>query len=243
LGDFRTANGSYTDLSGRTAKVRDLLSANKDGDTSVASISAGLNVTVRFVGNDVAVEEGDFELPPGEDRVPAKGHYIALWVRDGQRWKLDSMQERPIAAVVDSNLPASLDAFVGQWSGEENKIAIQVSAKWDANRRFLSRRIAMTAGKASTVGTQTIGWDPISRQIRSWTFCDDGSYSEGVWSLEGNAWMALSTRVLPDGQTSECTQVYKFPDKNTMVWKQIRCSVEGQPTDDLEIILKRSAAK
>jgi hypothetical protein len=182
-------------------------------------------------------------LPEVDDRPPAKGHYTALWVRDGKRWKLDSVQERPVPPAADSDRLASLNAFVGEWSAEENKIAIKVSANWDANKKFLHRRITMAAGKSSLVGTQTIGWDPLSQQIRSWTFFDDGSYSECFWSLEGNAWMAPSTRVLPDGTTSEATQVYKFPDKNTLVWKLIRGSVAGQPTDDLEVVFKRSAGK
>ena len=74
-------------------------------------------------------------------------------------------------------------------------------------------------------------------------FCDDGSLSEGLWSLEGNVWMVLSTRVLTDGRVSESTQIYKFPDKNTIVWKSIDGSIDGQPTDDFEVTLKRSTEK
>lgn len=241
--EYWTADGTYTDLSGRTVKVRELHAAAKEGKGKAATISPGVNIAVRFVGQDVAIEEGDYSTSGGDDQSSIKCHYTALWVRDGKRWKLDSVQERPIAPATETKLPASLDAFVGQWTGEENKIAINISAKWDANRKFLSRRISMASGKATVIATQTIGWDPISQQIRSWTFCDDGSYSEGVWSLEGNAWMALSNRVLADGKTSEYTQVYKFPDKNTIVWRLIRCAVDGQPTEDQEIVLKRAAAQ
>jgi hypothetical protein len=101
----------------------------------------------------------------------------------------------------------------------------------------------MTAGKSSIVGTQQVGWDPLSQQIRSWMFSDDGSLSEGVWSREGYFWMVLASRVLPDGQISKSTQIYKFPEKNTLVWKSVACSIDGESTDDFEIALKRTAAK
>jgi hypothetical protein len=106
-----------------------------------------------------------------------------------------------------------------------------------------SEKLLITSGKSSIIGTQQIGWDPLAQQIRSWMFSDDGSFSEGLWSREGYLWIVLASKVLPEGQVSQATQVYKFPDKNTIVWKSIRCSIDGQPTDDFEVVLKRSATK
>jgi hypothetical protein len=164
-------------------------------------------------------------------------------VKDSGRWKLDSLHESQAAPATNhAEELASLDIFAGQWSGEAEKSAIRITAKWDANKKFLRRDLSITSGKASLAGVQIIGWDPALQCIKSWTFLDDGSYSDGIWSREGNVWMVLTTRVLPDGTTSAATQVYKFPDKNTMVWKSIRGSVDGRATDDFEITLKRAAA-
>ena len=133
--------------------------------------------------------------------------------------------------------------FLGQWSGEANKLKIDVSAKWNSTKTFLRRDFKISsAGKPVFNGTQEIGWDPATGHIRSWMFNDDGSYGDGLWSLEGTAWMVLSSRVLSDGQISKATHVYKFPDKNTMVWKSIRGSIDGQPADDFEIVLNRIPA-
>ena len=61
-------------------------------------------------------------------------------------------------------------------------------------KKFLHRDITMTSGKATLGGAQIVGWDPITQQISSWMFSDNGSYTiEGVWSLEGNLWMVLAT--------------------------------------------------
>jgi ketosteroid isomerase-like protein len=241
--DFWTADGTYTDESGRTVKVRELLAKSSDQPGGPASRAVDPNAKVRFVADGAVLEEGDFELQAGDGATATKGHYAALWVRDNGRWKLDHVNETRIEATASTPPLASLNVFAGEWSGESNKISIRVSAKWDANTKFLHREITMTGGKAALVGRQEIGWDPLSQQIRSWMFSDDGSYSEGLWSMEGNLWMVLATRVLPDGRISKATQVYRFPDKNTVVWKSIRGTVDGQPTDDFEVVLKRSVTK
>lgn len=142
-----------------------------------------------------------------------------------------------------ANQIASLQVFAGDWSGEIDKINLRISARWDANRKFMNRQITMGSGKSALTGLQEIGWDPGLQQIKSWTFSDDGSLCEGLWSMEGNVWMVLSTRMLPDGRKAEATQVYKFRDKDTIVWKSIDGSIDGQPVDDFEVVLKRSSGK
>ncbi len=243
LAAYWIADGTYTDETGRTVKVQEML-AKIDGQPSDASLrSRSSTAKVRFVTDDVAIEDGEFNVPPVEGGMPFKGRYTAIWVRDRGRWKLDNLREMPTEPISNLNQLASLGIFAGEWAGDVNNISIRVSAKWDANKKFLHRTITMSSGKASLIGTQQIGWDPLAEQIRSWMFSDDGSFSQGQWNMEGNLWMALATRVLPDGELSQVTQVYKFPDKNTMVWKAIRGSIDGQPTDDFEVVLKRTAAK
>ena len=243
VADFWTANGTYTDDTGRTVKVQELLSTGTNQNNVTGARANGVNVKVRFVSKDVAIENGEFDPPAVDGAAPVKCHYSALWVREGSRWKLDDLRETQIEWISNADQLASLNLFTGEWSGEANKIAIHVSAGWDANKKFLHRMVTMTSGKASMIGRQEIGWDPLSQQIRSWMFGDDGSYSEGLWNMEGNVWMVLATRALPDGRISKATQIYKFPDKNTVIWKVIEGSIDGQPTDDFEVVLKRSEAK
>jgi uncharacterized protein (TIGR02246 family) len=241
IADLWTKDGTFTDLTGRTVKVRDLLASGGLDKEQHPQVSV-INSTIRFVTDDVAVEQGDCETAASSG-PPVKGHFEAIWAKDSGRWKLDSLHESQAAPSPDhSQELASLDVLAGQWSGEAEKSTIHIAAKWDANKKFLRRDLSINSGKASLAGVQIVGWDPASQGIKSWTFLDDGSYSEGIWSREGNAWMVVTTRALPDGQMSSATQVYRFPDKNTMVWKSIRGSVDGQATDDFEVTLKRAAA-
>lgn len=252
LADFWTAHGTYTDRTGRSVTVAELLkekpraAGNPAGEAetrvggSASEIVSSKNSNIRFVTGDVAVEEGDF-IVASPDGSPEEGRFSALWVRDGQRWKLDHVRELAPVAVTDPGQLAGLDIFVGKWRGENNRIAVEIFAGWDTHKKFLTRHIRLTSGDATLAGTQFIGWDPLRAEIRSWMFSDDGSFAEGTWELEGNAWMAVASRVLPDGRVSEGTQVYQFPDKETMVWKILDGAVDGSPTDDCEVTLKKAA--
>ncbi len=241
--EFWTADGTYTDEKGHAEKVRELLEKSTATGAKPHAETKVSNVKVRFVTGDVAIEDGECETTAPGSATPIKGRYTAMWVRQNGRWKLDNLREmRSNAPPAVGNQLASLEVFAGDWSGEVNKMTIRASAKWDGTKKFMRRDLSISSGgKASLGGTQEIGWDPSSQHIKSWMFNDDGSYGEGFWSLEGNEWMVISSRVFPDGRTSNATQIYKFPDKNTMVWKVIRGSVEGQPTADFEITLKRTS--
>jgi len=238
LAEFWTKGGTFTD-EGRTIRVQDLF-ASGAADQIARPQAIVSDRSFRFVTDDVAIEDGDYESPSAGS-WPGRRHFEAVWVKDQGRWKLDSLRQTSAAPAVNQDqLLASLDVFAGQWSGEAEKSTVRVSAKWDANKKFLRREFSITSGKAELGGTQEIGWDPVSRSIKSWTFFADGSYSEGLWSRESNAWLVLSTRYLPDGTTSAATHIFKFPDRKTMIWKSVHGSVGGQATDDFEVTLRRA---
>ena len=243
LADFWTADGTYTDEHGRTFKVRDLL-ANGTAVGPLASPSCSVsNQRVRFVTDDVAIEEADCEATVADGLPAISGRYTAVWVHQSGRWKLDSLQEVRLAnaPVVGRDVP-SLGVFAGDWSGATPQGKVHISAKWDSGKKFLQRVFSITDGTSSLGGTQEIGWDPTTQRIKSWSFHDDGSYGEGVWSLEGAVWMEVSWRALADGRIVKATQVYKFPDRGTIIWKLIHGSVDEHPTEATEIVLKRSSA-
>jgi ketosteroid isomerase-like protein len=239
--EFWTADGVYTDPTGNTIKIRDLLTQGY-ANTALGNVwSNPADSTVRFVTDDVAVEQGKVASPAMNGAPTSR--YMAIWVLDGGRWKLNGVHVTQSGDFFLANQFASLQAFAGDWSGEIDKINLRILARWDANRKYMSRQITMGSGKSALTGLQEIGWDPRLQQIKSWTFSDDGSLCEGLWSMEGNVWMVLSTRILPDGRTAEATHIYKFRDKDTIVWKSIDGSVDGEPVDDFEVVLKRSSGK
>jgi uncharacterized protein (TIGR02246 family) len=245
IAEFWTPEGIYVDENGRTVKVRDLLekkgaAAAKDAIPSQHEIS---NVTLRFVTPDVAIEEGSCETTLADNPTPAPGCYSAMWVRQNGKWKLDSLRETRSETRPNAELLASLEPFVGQWSGEAGGLTLRASAKWNSGKTFLRRDFSASAdGKELFSGTQEIGYDPVSQTIKSWSFNADGSHGEGIWSLEGNVWVELGTKVLPDGKIFSATQTFKFSDKNTLVWKLMTRDSEGQLVPTFEIKFARKTA-
>lgn len=239
--DFWTTDGTYTDDTGKTLKVHDWLAKGTSTGALPSPPTTVRRATVHFITDDVAVEEADCDTALGNGETTVKGHYTALWVRQNDRWRIDSLKESRMASEASgSDELGSLNVFAGEWSGTINQSTVHILAKWDATKKFLRREFSITSGNTLLSGTQVIGWDPIAQHIRSWQFLDDGSFGDGLWSLEGTVWMEISSRVLPDGTTSNATQVYKFSDKNTLIWKLIRGSINGQPAAAFEVVLKRS---
>jgi uncharacterized protein (TIGR02246 family) len=241
MADCWTAEGSYTAANGKTTKVHDLLSKPSTANPAVRLPTNLTHVSVRFIADDVALENADYEMAAANGTPPVHGRYSALWVlRDG-RWKLDSLREsRDESANSGADELASLAVLAGEWTGQLNDATIHISAKWDATKKFLRRDFSAASITPSIAGTQEIGWDPIAGRVKSWMFLDDGSFGEGLWSLQGTVWMEVSSRVLPDGRVIKAVQVYKFTDKNTLTWKLIHGSVDGQPAKTMEVTFKRS---
>ena len=243
IAGYWTSEGTYVDEAGQTFKVRELFGSGGTPPGSIRPHSTVKNVSLRFVTSEVALEEGDCETVSTGGTQPMQGRFAALWVRQNNTWKLDNLQEwRTQAKAAPASL-SSLEPLVGEWSGAAGTVSMRVSARWNSNKTFLHREVSTKHnGKAALTATQEIGWDGASQAIKSWTFSSDGSHGAGIWSQEGNVWLVLTTRVLPDGSTVEVTHAYKFPDKNSMVVKAIQASADGDASRDFEIKLMRDSS-
>jgi uncharacterized protein (TIGR02246 family) len=118
-----------------------------------------------------------------------------------------------------------------------DKPLIEVSVRWNATHTYLLRDMKIphdngnstdrsdpkgsaSKGSAPTSHvTQRIGWDPLSRQICSWSFGSDGGRSEAVWSHDGDSWIARTTAVLLDGSQTSSLNVYTYNGTNECLWK------------------------
>lgn len=121
---------------------------------------------------------------------------------------------------------------------------VQVSAQWNAGKTFLHRELSITSGgKPVFSSVQEIGWDPHAQVIKSWGFNGDGGHGEAVWSLEGSDWLMQAAGVTVDDLPTTSTQICKFSDKNTLVWKLIDRTVGSERLPNLEVSLTRTPHK
>ncbi len=189
-----------------------------------------IDPSIRMVSPQVAIEEGTVRvIRPSEP--PSDSTYLAVDVKEGGRWKLNTVRETdvPETQAASSQLQ-ELAWLVGDWVDDSPEADDTASVTWTKNKTFLTYAFKISAPGTDDVleGTQVIGWDPAAGTIRSWMFDSDGGFGEGVWSKHENTWVVKFNQVLPDGRKASATNIYKLVDGNTFVWKSIGRKLDKQ---------------
>ena len=92
-------------------------------------------------------------------------------------------------------------------------------------------------------GTQIIGWDPRTRQIKSWFFDSDGSLGEGRWEKYDKDWIVSVTGVLRDGRSVAATNVYTPIDQNNILMQSLRVRIGDETKPNTETYIVRIESK
>ena len=243
LAEFWTPDGSFVDGAGQEHPAAELVS-----QAAAAAAAPGAKAEVklhaskiRFLSGDVAVEDGTSEeTPPGSKGAPPlRGRFHAIWVKHSGRWKLASLREVPIETSVGGRL-SDLGWMVGTWKAEQGNSTLEVDVRWNPTGTYLLRDLkAVHDGRVVFEGQQRVGWDPLTRKLKSWSFDSDGGYGEATWVKDGNAWVGQATAVLPDGRQTSGTTVLTFDGRDTLVRKSLAGRVDGNPVPDQDVTFKR----
>jgi hypothetical protein len=137
-----------------------------------------------------------------------------------------------------------LEWLIGTWQDQSEDARVVTTVRWSPNRAFLIRSFTAQFADEEQQGTQIIGWDPSSRQIRTWIFHSDGSFGQGTISRHDDAWMLKMSQTLSDGRTAAGTQVITRVDDDTITVQVIGESVDGEllPTSDPVTVVRTADA-
>lgn len=215
-----------------------------------------VDTKLRFLTDDVAVEDGTIEIGPAGD-VAMKGRFSATWVRHEGAWKLAALRE---ARAADPSGPAALgqlDWMVGDWVIERKQAqaaaplapdaagqpSVELSATWNETKTYLVQEIRFSpppgsAGPVLSIA-QRIGWDPLSRSIRSWAFGSDGSHAEATWLRNGGSWIARTTSIRPDGSQMATINIYTYDGKDRCVCRSIPAHMDAEHAAPITFTLVR----
>jgi uncharacterized protein (TIGR02246 family) len=236
-------DAEYVDESGKVTKGRDAI-ANLFRQFVADSKGAkmALKVTsVRLLKGDVAMQDGVATIT-GADGAVDEGRYSAVWFKTDGKWQIRSARDLPYDAADAPGAAGALNQLqwmVGDWEGEKG--AVHVSVRWALNKAFLQQDYAVKRPEGDMSVMQLVGFDPLTGQIKSWTFDSLGGYGEGLWERDGNSWTVQTAGVLPGGQTGTGVNVIRFTDDQNVVFQSRDREVEGQPIPDAEITLVRKA--
>jgi len=197
---------------------------------------------IRFLAPTVAVEEGRARVTR-RGELPSDTTYIAIHVKDGDNWKLESVRETEVPAP-PSNFDKlkDLDWMVGTWVDQDESATIQTTCQWTKNRNFLTRSFNVAVeDKIELEGTQVIGYDAAKDEIRSWVFDTAGGFSEGTWRRDGDRWLIKSAQTLRDGRRASSINIITYVDDDTLTWQSTGREIDGefQPNVDPVVVTRR----
>ncbi len=258
LSGLWTADGDIVDDLGQVLRGRETVAAPAAGPRPADAPEFTITETnLRFLTADVAIEDGQVEVhAPGGN--PLEGRFTATWVRDGGTWKLAALREARDPEPTGPELLRDLDWMVGEWKAVDETAAgaaatpekphaeMSMSVRWNDTRTFLHRELRIRPADggdkaAGLVISQRIGWDPLSRRIRSWAFGSDGSHSEATWVRDGGSWVAHTASVQPDGSQTASINVYAFDGKNRCTVRSLHTHVGGEHLPPVVLTLVRTS--
>jgi uncharacterized protein (TIGR02246 family) len=202
-------------------------------------IKLDLNVqSIQFVSPNVAIEQGIAKtLTPKAE--PEEEEYSAVFVRRDEQWLLDRVTEKAKEAAPSRyEQLKSLEWMIGRWVDKDDKVDIETECKWTKNQSFITRSFTVAAaGQANMSGIQIIGWDPVAKAIRSWTFDSDGGIAEATWTFKNKRWFIQNKGILADGRKASMTNVIKPVDQNSFTWQTIERTVGGELLPNINEVL------
>lgn len=241
-----TPEGDYIDASGQRFKANELLpqeppAPSKSGARDVARSEAPPS-TVRLITPSVAIEDGSTEMGVLGDGRSVSGRFTAVWVKHDGRWRLDSLREAVSQSASTNDRLQPLSWLLGEWAGVADDQAIVVSSNWSDSGNYLIREFAVHGESEDVVtGTERIGWDPVTSQIKSWSFDSQGGRGESTWNRDGERWIVESAKVMPDGKTAKVVSTYTPRKGGAFTWEVSRASVADKQLPPLLIEFKRAA--
>jgi uncharacterized protein (TIGR02246 family) len=232
-----TETAEYTDENGEVTLGRVAIQKELEG---LFADTPGLRLTIaepslRLVRPDVARARGTVTITDA-DGGSADGNFTAVFVKEGDDWKIDSLEESvpPVASAASEELN-QLAWMIGEWTDTAEDATIQTVCEWSKNHAFITRAFSVEIdGQIDLEGTQVIGWDPAAGRIRSWVFDSDGGFSEGVWSRQGNRWTITSVGVLPDGGLASEVNILTRLDDKRCTWESTERDRDGELLPDVK---------
>jgi hypothetical protein len=191
-----------------------------------------------MVGNDVLLEDGITEVAPADGSPPTAARFAAVLAKKDGVWYFESVRESVAHPPSHAEHFEALEWLLGDWTGESEKgESATASYDWAENQNFIVSSFAATLNGVAVVGrTQWIGWDPIDKQIRSWSFHSGGGFSEGAWAQDDNKWAVKTTTRTGDGKKVSATTVLTRVDADHFTWQATKVTVDGKAVPDGAVV-------
>jgi uncharacterized protein (TIGR02246 family) len=235
LGALFTQDAEIEDDDGEVTRGRDAIVGRFTGifkESRGDRLAVATN-SLRFLGTDIAIEEGAASLSNGTD-TPRTNTYSVIYARQGGRWLHARIRDEPPEDDPHERLE-ELEWMLGEWINESDDAVVLTSCKWSDDGNFLLREFKVEVeGRITLSGTQRIGWDAQRNQFRTWVFDDRGGFAEGLMSRDGDRWVIKVTGVRSNGQSVSVTNAITILGKDRLLWETFDRTVGGEAMPDTD---------
>ncbi len=231
LGELFTPTAEIEDGDGEVTRGLDAIVARftrifGDGQSGTLSVTPD---SLRFLGTDLAIEEGTASLTTRAGEPPQTNRYSVIYVRQNGRWLHARIRDEQPDEVSPHEQLLQLKWMLGEWVNESDDGIVKTHCKWSDNGNFLLREFDVKVeGRISLRGTQRIGWDGQRKQFRMWVFDDRGGFAEGLLSRDGERWITRASGVRSDGQSVSTTNAFTALGKDRILWETLERTVGGE---------------
>lgn len=183
---------------------------------------------LRLITDNVAVEDGKVEVA-GEGPT-LESTYTAVNVKKNGVWYVDTVRETDLPAPPSHyDHLKELSWMIGEWASQEGPATVKAKCEWAKNKNFITRSFTIAVkGQLEISGTQVIGYDASTGEIKSWMFDSDGGVAEGVWSRSGNSWSVKMSAVTPEGAKGSAVHVMTYVNEKEFTWHTVNRELDGE---------------
>ena len=245
LGALFTPEAEIEDEDGDITRGRDAIIA-RFAETLAGNEAGTLAVntdSLRFLGTDLAIEEGTAFLTFGALAPPQTNRYSVIYARQGGRWLHARIRDEQPDEVSPHEQLLRLEWMLGEWVNESDDGIVKTNCKWSDNGNFLLREFDVKVeGRIALSGTQRIGWEAERKQFRTWVFDDRGGFADGLMSRDGDRWINKASGVRSDGQSVSTTTAFTALGKDRILWETLERTIGGEavPGTDQFYLVRRA---
>jgi uncharacterized protein (TIGR02246 family) len=201
--------------------------------------------SLRRIGPDLAIEDGVSVIQA--DDAAATNQYTTVYVKRDGKWQIASLRQ-----VEDTEPPTPheklqpLSWLVGSWVDEGAEASIAMDCRWTEDENFLIVDYTVSSqGQVVLKSNQRIGWDPRTKQIKTWIFDSDGGHGEGICAPMGDQWIIKTSGVTPEGITGTATIIMTPESPDRFTWETVdRITGESvEPNTKVVVVRKAPAPK
>ena len=177
--------------------------------------------SIRFIGTSLAVETGSTTTVPPAGQESESGRYSVLHILQDGKWSMGLVRDIPAEPSHRDHLEA-LAWLVGDWVDESVDGRVHTSCRWADNDSFLLQEVTVRRADQEVIKvSQRIGWDPLRKQFKAWTFDSEGGYGESQWIPTETGWLIKATSVNTDGSTASATNHVELIGMDRYVFQSV----------------------